>query len=60
VTGRSGTAERHPTVERHEVILPDGRRLLYYPFPGSADGGETPRPHDPAAPPPSRPAPEER
>jgi hypothetical protein len=29
-------ADRAPELERREVRLPDGRRLLYYPFPGAS------------------------
>lgn len=38
-------ADRAPEVERREIRLPDGRRLLYYPLPpGEAPAAEPPPP----------------
>jgi hypothetical protein len=31
-----------PGLERHEIRLPDGRRLVFYPFPGEAAAGAAP------------------
>lgn len=44
-------ADRAAELERREVRLPDGRRLVYYPFPeATAPRGEAPAPDAPPAP----------
>jgi len=46
--------ERAPQIERREIRLPDGRRLVYYPFPGTrAPASDAPSPGPPPAPAPT-------
>jgi hypothetical protein len=42
--------EREPTMEKREVRLPDGRRLVFYRFPEPPPAPGQERPRDPAPP----------